>query len=215
MKHKIIGVLVLGLVACVAGCAQPGKARELVVQLNSSDMSEKASAEIALVDMGPTAIPELRRAAQAPEAYDRFQIIGILTEIGKRDADARDRVVKVLLRLLGTTEGADEDRALLGLKELGVASVPGLVKFGIDVGEEEGIKALAVACLIDKDATIDELIRTLKTRHGVRPVVVGLLRSLTKNNFGFDPKAPAVARAQAVRRWIGWWKSRQPAEAGP
>ena len=82
----------------------------------------------------------------------------------------------------------------------------------MDDDEEKRVEAWSVACLIDKDAAIGKLIRMLKKRRGERAAITSFLRNLTKNNFGYYPEASAGARAKAVRRWIEWWESRQPAE---
>ncbi len=214
MERRIAAVLMIGLVVCVAGCAQTREAWRLVGELDSTDPAVKRSAGTSLVGMGAAAVPVLAQLVREQDGADRSETVSLLARIGMRHKDAEKRVIDLLIDLIGVTEGDDRMTILYGLRVIGSAAVPELVERGITGPKEEQRTAMALAWVIDEQAIVRELMRALSKHKSsaVTPRIVESLRSFTKTGFGYDREKPRKERRQAVRQWLEWWESQQHPE---
>src|SRR5262249_25329950 len=90
--------------------ASEDRVKELIKQLGADDFKTREQAAVALVELGPAAVPHLKRSAKDPDLEVAKRAQACLEKIGDREAD---RLVSPAIRLVGLRRPDGAVEALL------------------------------------------------------------------------------------------------------
>ncbi len=211
------------------------RTHDLIDQLGSSKHTERMAAEKELLALGARAHALLKRAlARHPAGNVRARCAAILgrsretaltPDLLNALADKELLVRRAAVEALGLIGGKEASKALLkcltdkdaliradAVLAIGRQGKKSAVKPLIrSLGDDEAhVRAAAAFALgaFDDPRVIAALIEGLDDEdENVRAKSLLSLKRLTKQTFGFNPKAPAAERERAVNRWLAWWKA--------
>jgi HEAT repeat protein len=193
--HTLFLYLATGLLAGLSGAAlgqvpaEPvyhgASLSEWIKKLGSEDPDERREAKSAITEIGPRAVPALRKTLA--ETKGRSQV-GAAEALGAFKADARDAVPELTAALSATDERV-RWRASAALRAIGpdaAAAVPALIGALAHDSDSREAKMARSALVAIGSATLEPLVRTLKTDRNPQ------LRRAAADTLGYFPKSAAA-----------------------
>ncbi|MEF8851731.1 MAG: HEAT repeat domain-containing protein [Haloarculaceae archaeon] len=154
---------------------------ELLDKIRSGKPDEVGEAYQELVAVGDDNVAALRNALDDESELVRWAAVGVLGDIGARDA---------IEAVADRTEDTDVRVRVSAAQSLG------------QLGSAEGIPVLIEALQSD-DVTFGH------PPELVGDYAAQVLRSLTDEEFGFDASAAESDRAEAIEHWKEWWDNHE------